>query len=230
MSDVFSSLPDLFVGLWVDVDPELRTGSRNSEGDRARITDIDDNNNISVKYVIGDVTSPNVQPSRIRHPNFVLNGRRNARLSNSSSAPSLLSHLYGEYRSQIIMNQTPHDQPPQRRIVDLIDTEQVNTSKLLCLLMDGKNLSCVVKLIKKKNLEEGKGWLRKIETKNIVDKKNTHLSSKGKDQLLKLLIALKPKYRNTTSILATAWDVVSSTVRRMLVAAKTLDNFSIARK
>ena len=33
MSDVFSSLPDLFVGLWVDVDPELRTGSRNSEGD-----------------------------------------------------------------------------------------------------------------------------------------------------------------------------------------------------
>ena len=63
MSDVFGSLPDLFVGLWVDVDPEIRVGSRNSDGGRARIMDIDDDNNVSVKYVIGDMTSPNVRPS-----------------------------------------------------------------------------------------------------------------------------------------------------------------------
>ena len=157
MSDVFSSLPDLFVGMWVDVDPELRIGSRNSEGGRARIIDIDDDHNISVKYVIGDMMSPNVQPSRIHHPDFILNGRRNSRSSDSASAPSLLSHLYGEYRSQLIMRRTPH-QSPQRRIVDLIDSEQViNTSRLLCLLMVEKNLSCVVNLIKKKL--GGRKWM-----------------------------------------------------------------------
>ena len=160
----------------------------------------------------------------------MLNGRRNARSSASTSAPSLLSHLYGEYRSQILVNQYPPHQPPRRSIVELSNIEIINTSKLLSLLMLNDNLSFVVELIKEKNLVEGNGWLRKLESNLTNEQQNTHLSKVEKETVLKLLIALKPNFRNTNSIVAAAWGIQASTVRRMLVTAKTSTNFSIERK
>ena len=77
---------------------------------------------------------------------------------------------------------------------------------------------------------EGNVWLRKIETCNAIDGTTTHLSKKEKDNVIKLLIALKSKCRNRTSLVAVAWRVVPSTVPKMLVHAKKSDNHTIERK
>ena len=93
-------MADLFIGMWVDVEGEIRTGTRNSEGGRGRITNLDDGN-ISVKYLLTNQSSPNVKSSRISPADLILNGRRKSR--NGTPTPSLLSHLYGEFRSQQMM-------------------------------------------------------------------------------------------------------------------------------
>ena len=48
--------------------------------------------------------------------------------------------------------------------------------------------------------------------------------------VLKLLLCLKPAYSRTTSILAFAWDVVPSTIYRLITSVKKSSSFKIERK
>ena len=217
--------------MWVDVDAELRTGTRNSEGGRGIITEIN-NNHISVKYLLSNLSSPSVKPSRIRPADLILSGRRKSR--NGTTMPSLLSHLYGEYRSQQITQQLHED---DQSVVDYQPQGQevVNTGLLLSMMMMGKKFVVdVVKKIKEKNQTEGKGWLRRNEANlinlNTQQKEKTYLSPKEKELVLKLLLCLKPVYHRTTSIVAFSWDVDVSTINRLTNSAKKSSTFSIKRK
>ena len=106
-------MTNLFTSMWVDVEGELRTRTRNSKGGRGIITELNDNN-IPVKYLLSNLMSPSVKASRIRPADLILSGRRKSR--NGTATPSLLSHLYGEYRSQQLTQQSQED---EERVVDL---------------------------------------------------------------------------------------------------------------
>ena len=229
---------DLFVGMWVDVEGEVRTGTRNSEGGRGIITDIINDNDqstaVAVKYLLTNTSSPFVKSSRIRPADLILSGRRKAR--NGTTTPSLLSHLYGEYCMQQITQQSQEEVPSIRVVVFNSEApEVVNTGLLLSMMLLGKNFIVdVVKKIKENNQTEGKGWLRKNEALFINNeqqhKAKTYLNEKEKELVLKLLLSLKPGYFRATSIIAFAWDVDASTVYRLMTVAKKSSSFTIARK
>ena len=123
-------MSDLFVGMWVDVEKEIRTGTRNSEGGRGIITNMNDNV-ISVKYLLSNLSSPDVKSRRIRPADIVLSGRRKSR--DGKTTPSLLSHLYGEYRTQQINQLTANQE--LTRVVALTPQEPFLTTGLLLNLM-----------------------------------------------------------------------------------------------
>ena len=89
-------MSDLFVGMWVDVEGEIRSGRRNSEGGRGMITNINENNSVSIKYTISNLMSPDVKSARVRQADFILSGRGSN--ADGSPTPSFLSHLYGAHR------------------------------------------------------------------------------------------------------------------------------------
>ena len=230
---------DLFVGMWVDVEGEVRTGTRNSEGGRGIITDIINDNDqstaVAVKYLLTNTSSPFVKSSRICPADLILSGRRKAR--NGTTTSSLLSHLYGEYRMQQITQQSQEEVPSRRVVVFNSEApEVVNTGLLLSMMLLGKNFIVdVVKKIKENNQTEVKGWLRKNEALFINNneqqhKAKTYLNEKEKELVLKLLLSLKPGYFRATSIIAFAWDVDASTVYRLMTVAKKSSSFTIARK
>ena len=220
-------MSDLFVGMWVDVEGEVRIGTRNSEGGRGIIIEKNERR-ISVKYLLSNSCSPDVNSTQIRPANLVLNGRRKS--GDGSSTPSLLSHLYGEYRSQQL-SQVQHQS--ESSVVELFPVV-LNTSLLLSMLMEKNNSVNVVKSIKENNQTEGKGWLRKIEAnlKNIElqQKEKTYLNEYEKELVLKLLLPLKPLYNRASSIVAYAWDVDPSIINRMIITAKKSTTFTIKRK
>ena len=123
-------MSDLFVGMWVDVEKEIRTGTRNSEGGRGIITNMNDNV-ISVKYLLSNLSSPDVKSRRIRPADIVLSGRCKSR--DGKTTPSLLSHLYGEYRTQQINQLTANQE--LTRVVALTPQEPFLTTGLLLNLM-----------------------------------------------------------------------------------------------
>ena len=88
----------------------------------------------------------------------------------------MLSHLYGDYRSQQINQQTT--QQELTRVVGLTSQEPILTTSLLLNLMLEKNVCVVVNKIKEK------GWLRRNEGKSnnfiFQEKNNTHLHKKEK--------------------------------------------------
>ena len=192
-------MSDLFVGMWVDVDGEHRIGTRNSEGGRAIITNINDNY-VAVKYLLTSLCSPEVKSARIRPADLILSGRRKSR--DGSTTPSLLSHLYGEYRSQQQISQSQHELV-DTRVVNLFP-QLINTGLLLNMLMEKSNVCNVVKAIKENNQTEGKGWLRKTEAKllniNLHQKEKMYLNENEKELVLKLLLSLKPLYTRAASI------------------------------
>ena len=176
-------MSDLFVGMWVDVDGEQRIGTRNSEGGRAIITNINDNY-VAAKYLLTNLCSPEVKSARIRPADLILSGRRKSR--DGLTTPSLLSHLYGEYRSQQISSQTQHE-VVDTRVVDLFP-QFINTGLLLNMLLEKSNVCNVIKAIKENNQTEGKGWLRRTEAKflniNLQQKEKTYLNEKEKELVL----------------------------------------------
>ena len=178
--------------------------------------------------MLSNSCSPDVNSTRIRPANLVLDGRRKS--GDGSSTPSLLSHLYGEYRSQQL-SQVQHQS--ESSVVELFPVV-LNTSLLLSMLMGKNNSVNVVKSIKENNQTEGKGWLRKIEAnlKNIElqQKEKTYLNEYEKELVLKLLLPLKPLYNRASSIIAYAWDVDPSTINRMIITAKKSTTFTIKRK
>ena len=168
-------MSDLFIGMWVDVDAEIRTGTRNSEGGRGRITHLNDNS-VSVKYLLTNLSSPAVKHSRIHSADLILSGRRKSR--EGTTTPSLLSHLYGEYRSQQLLQ----SQQEETTVVNLTPRGQpvISTGLLLNMMLEKNNVGEVVKIIKENNQSKGKGWLRENEAKLI----NSNLQQKSKQLLL----------------------------------------------
>ena len=152
------SCTDLFRGMWVDVEKEVRTGTRYSEGGRGLITNFDSNNNITIKYLISNTSSPNVKLSRIKSADMILSGRKKS--WDGTTTPSLLSHLYGEFRSQQML-QLQNDQE-ETRVVDCNPHGQlVNTSLLLNMMLGGNNVVDVVKKMKDKKSYTGKRLVEK---------------------------------------------------------------------
>ena len=119
-------MSDLFVGMYVDIDPENRVGRRNSEGGRGIVTAIN-NTDISVKYMWSHLTSPRVNQSQIHAADLILTCRQTN--TREEATPSLLSHIYGEYCSNQIQIQLEDSQNNNHESITVV--EPVITTEFL---------------------------------------------------------------------------------------------------
>ena len=179
----------LRVGDYVSVDPEHRSGSRDSEGGTAYISSFAPS--IGVKYVVSGRISPNVNRSRIKTKTLATVGRR--RGQDGGQAPSIIDYSYPEYCRQqqliatfnqnLVNNFLPTHQPALEAII--------NNRYLLTYALEKK--IDIVATINKMNYTKGEGWLRTIENLNEkrCKSKNTCLLLEEKKLVVKLLTCLK---------------------------------------
>lgn len=231
---------NLFIGMYVDVQPENRIGERNSDGGRGIITSINaendsnDSNTFDVKYILSNLKSPIVKKARIRSANFVLTGRR--KTTNGEATPSLLSHLYGAFIGQQLQNEIENERSPTTTAVTT-EPEMVTTASLLrmCIIPTQlrKSQHPVIVLIKKKNDDCIEGWLRANE-KSLENSKHTkitkHLSNHENSLILKLMVPLKTISYAATSKVAYAWGVDRTTIVKLLRKARNDPTFTVNRK
>ena len=116
------------IGDYVDVKSNFAPG-HNSNGGRARITQTDPT--IHLKYIIDQHCSQDVEEYRICPANvLLLEGRR--RGNNNEPTPSLLSHLYSEFRaSSEVQNESNNTTSISIVEENNIDSQLLVTTKYL---------------------------------------------------------------------------------------------------
>ena len=185
------------VGEHVSVQRETRPGRRNSEGGNAFITSLEPV--INVRYVLTNLTSPDVNINRINKTNIATRGRRNE--LNGAPSLSLIDCRRSDlHHETLIIPSNIEPSPPVNNINDV--------KYLLRLLLRDKGAA--VKEIKRLNQENEKGWLRlntlQTTVNNETNNYNTHhLSYEDKNNLIKLAVPLKMFHHRTNSSVVRIW-------------------------
>lgn len=196
------------VGEHVSVQRETRPGRRNSEGGNAFITSLEPV--INVRYVLTNLTSPDVNINRINKTNIATRGRRNE--LNGAPSLSLIDCRRSDlHHETLIIPSNIEPSPPVNNINDV--------KYLLRLLLRDKGAA--VKEIKRLNQENEKGWLRlntlQPTVNNETNNYNTpHLSYEDKNNLIKLAVPLKMFHHCTTTLVSYAFGIDPRTVRRLM--------------
>ena len=86
-------------GDYVEIDPESRSGRRDSEGGKGFIEAL--HPTLDVRYVISGLLSPSVDSSRIHTAKISTSGRRKG--VDGGRTPSILDYSYPEYRRQQLL-------------------------------------------------------------------------------------------------------------------------------
>jgi hypothetical protein len=215
-------------GSYVDVEPEERTGRRDSEGGKAYVVHVD--GRFDVRYVIGNIFSPNVDVSRIRPTTVQTTARR--RQGETGTRPSLLSR-----QRRLPSSRRLFPEPQQQRRSNSLMT----TNELLILSRpwtrgSGAPNPALIYLTKM-NAKAEKGWLRKAEADKAdrdrdvpTAKKLGQLSTREKQLVLSLKQTLDSVGDTVAAAMASAWGVTSKTVRRIQNQSLKVDGLAAPRK
>ena len=189
----------------------------------------------SVEYIVDRLKSHQVKQDRLEDTCILPTARRS--LNNlDQTGQSLLAPQQQHQRRSGAQHQRPRP-PPAPRPPPPLDPNINTTNKLLQMHMGWKPSltpsNPVVAYLKSMNTKKNAGWLRKAEATaagRILPDRKTHLTPPEKNLMANLYTHIKHMTDTSTVLVAHAWGVFPSTVRRIVERMVESTDLSVARK
>jgi hypothetical protein len=163
------------VGAIVEVDPEARTGRRNSDGGKAFVKNLKFDGKVDVEYILDHILSQDIVPARLHVSGLATQARR--RKGEEVPRPSLLS---GSHRSNL-ENRCPKRQPAStqqaaaRGFAGAFEKSRQWTST-------GGKRHPLMEILRRGKKNKDRGWLRAQEAEianRSTPKPKSHLLTMG---------------------------------------------------